>query len=116
MLARFVPPGVREPNLDADRAPLRAPAIAAAVVIRGLAGACVLLLAGGLVVALVTATAATTASPAAAFDLVGAFSRVWSPASIGDWLQLLGIVACAIVGGLFVGARYGISASGSTAR
>jgi PAT family beta-lactamase induction signal transducer AmpG len=113
MLARFVPPGVREPDLDADRAPLRAAAVGSAVFVRGFAGAFVLLLVGGLVAALVSAMAATAASPAAAFDLVGAFTRVWRPAAIGDWLQLLGIVVWAIVGGLVIGARHGISASGS---
>jgi PAT family beta-lactamase induction signal transducer AmpG len=116
MLARFVPPGVREPDLDADRAPMRVPAMGGAVLVRGLAGGCVLLLAGGLVVALVSAMAATTASPAAPLDLVGAYGRVWRPVTIGDWLQLLGIVVGAIVGGLFIAARYGIAAADSTAR
>ena len=116
MLARFVPPGVREPHLDADQAPLQAPAIGAAVIVRGLGGAFALLLVGGLVVALVSATAETMESPAATFDLVGAFSRVWWPAAIGDWLQLLGIVVWAIVGGLFIGARYGVSAADPPAR
>jgi hypothetical protein len=36
--------------------------------------------------------------------------------TIGDWLQLLGIVVGAIVGGLFIAARYGIAAADSTAR
>ena len=115
MLARFVPPGVREPDLDAERRSLQSSASGGAVLVRGIAGALALLMAGALAMALTSASAAAAASPAAGFDLLGAFTRVWQPVAIGDWLQLLGIVVCALVGGLFIGARYGI-ASGSKVR
>jgi hypothetical protein len=42
--------------------------------------------------------------PGTGFDLTAAFSRVWQPQAIGGWVQLGGLAALAIVGGLFVGA------------
>ena len=39
----------------------------------------------------------------AGYDLAGAW-RLANPATIGDWLEIVGIVAFAIIGGLFVAA------------
>jgi len=104
MLARFVPPGVREPDLDTGDRPVRAPAVSPALIARGAAATLVLLVAGGVLIALLSLLAAP--EPGEAAGSVGtAFVRVWQPAGVADWIQLLGLVACALVGGLFIVAR-----------
>jgi PAT family beta-lactamase induction signal transducer AmpG len=111
MLARFVRPGVREPDLDVGTvaAPSGSvPAVRPALIVSRIAAGMLLLLVGcGGVVALLSALAAQQENPAAGFDVVAAFSRVWQPVAIAGWIQLLGIVVCAIIGGLLIGARYG---------
>jgi PAT family beta-lactamase induction signal transducer AmpG len=100
MLARFVPPGVREPNLDAGEGPARVPTVSPALVARGVVATLLLLLGGALVVAVLPALSAPQGAPEAAFDIAAEFRRVWQPAAIAEWIQLMGIVVCAMIGGL----------------
>jgi MFS transporter, PAT family, beta-lactamase induction signal transducer AmpG len=107
MLGRFVPLGVREPEFSVEEvsrtAPLRGPQIAA----RGIAGT---LLTGAVAVALVVVLAALKTmreTEGAGFDLVFATWQVTHPGSIADWVQLLGIVTFALIGGLFAAAVAG---------
>lgn len=109
MLARFVPPGMREPDLDPAEVPARTPVIRRALAGRAVAGALVLLPVLGGIVALVSALLAQQAAPDAGLALARAFRNVWQPAAIADWVQLLGIVVCAIAGGLLIAARLGTS-------
>ncbi len=44
------------------------------------------------------------AKPPAPFDLGGALWTVGHPASAADWVQLVGIAAFALIGGLFTAA------------
>lgn len=104
MLARFVPLGVREPHFTVQEVRQARPLTAATVAGRGVVGG----LASGafalLMTALLAALKAMRATPDAGFDLAGALGAVVSPASITDWVQLAGIVAFALIGGLFVAA------------
>jgi PAT family beta-lactamase induction signal transducer AmpG len=113
MLARFVPPGVREPDLDAGDLPGHVPVVRPALIARGMAATLLLLAGGGLVVALLSVLEARQENPDAGVAVATAFISVWQPIAIADWLQLLGIVVCAIIGGLLVGARYGTADSRS---
>jgi PAT family beta-lactamase induction signal transducer AmpG len=104
MLARFVPPGVREPELDAGEGARAVPILSRAAVRHGLVGA---------LLVLVVATATVALAVAAAGEGLGqdrgfteAFLRIWMPATIAAWIQLFGILATAMVGGLLAGARY----------
>jgi PAT family beta-lactamase induction signal transducer AmpG len=103
MLARFVPIGVREPQFTVEAAAARAPLSRAALVGRGAAGA----VACGAVAAIVLALLAalkTLREAKGAFDPGGALWAILRPAGIADWLQLVGIAAFAVIGGLFVAA------------
>jgi PAT family beta-lactamase induction signal transducer AmpG len=108
MLARFVPPGVREPDLDAGDVPGRVPVLSGAALARSAAGSLLLFFAGAAIVALVSAGAGASAD--SSVDFSGALSRVLQPGTLADWVQMLGLVACSLVGGLFIGARYAAAA------
>jgi MFS transporter, PAT family, beta-lactamase induction signal transducer AmpG len=107
MLARFVPFGVREPEFDvSEETAVSAPSVSGPLVSRGIAGG---ILAGALCVvalALLDALTLMRSTPAVGFDIGAALWRVVHPAGTADWLQVFGIAACALVGGLFVAARY----------
>jgi len=104
MLARFVPLGVGEPEFAVDTVPHLAPIGAATLTARGIAGG---LMSGAVAFAVVVLLAALKTmreTAEAGFDLVAAAAQVARPASIPDWVQLVGIAAFAIIGGLFVAA------------
>jgi PAT family beta-lactamase induction signal transducer AmpG len=104
MLARFVPLGVREPEFTVERARLRAPLGARALVTRGVTGG-VLIGAGAFVlVALLAALKTLRESPGAGFDLAAAMTRVGRPVEITDWVEIAGIAAFGVIGGLFAAA------------
>jgi PAT family beta-lactamase induction signal transducer AmpG len=105
MLARFVPPGVREPAFDAEEPapPVKRPLATSQLVARGVAGGVVVGAGSLAIAALLAALEGLRASPPA-FNYLAALSATAFPASIGLWLQLVGIVAFAVVGGLFVAA------------
>jgi PAT family beta-lactamase induction signal transducer AmpG len=114
MLARFVPPGVRDPQFEADERVVRQAAVSRPqLVSRGVAGGLIAGGAGFLLVALLAALEAMRASPGTGFDLWAAMRRVALPASVADGLQLFGLVAFAAIAGLFVAA---VSAARSGAR
>jgi MFS transporter, PAT family, beta-lactamase induction signal transducer AmpG len=117
MLARFVPFGVREPNFDVrETTDVATPSFSGALVARGLFGG---FLAGALSIAalaLANALSIMRSTPAAAFDVRAAFWRVVQPSGTGDWLQIFGILACALVGGLFVAARHSVRGPSTQAK
>jgi PAT family beta-lactamase induction signal transducer AmpG len=106
MLARFVPPGVREPAFDAEAEPpprVGRPLARSQLVVRGAAGGAVIGVGTLAIAALLTALEGLRATPPS-FDFLAALSTTAFPASIGLWLQLVGILAFAAIGGLFVAA------------
>ena len=105
MLARFVPPGVREPAFDAEEPapPVKRPLARSELVGRGVTGGAVVGAATLAIAALLSALEGLRATPRT-FDYLAALSATAFPTSIGLWLQLVGILAFAAIGGLFVAA------------
>lgn len=105
MLARFVPIGVREPEFTVEEArPKKTPQSTAALVRRGVIGGLLLGVGSFALVALLAAVRTMRETPAVGFDFGAALSRLARPVGIDDWLQLVGIAAFAVIGGLFVAA------------
>lgn len=116
MLARFVPPGVREPQFEVDEAPaVGRPLTRASLTGVGLAGGVVMGAGAFLVLALLGALRTMRDKPEGGFDLAGAAAQISAPAGIADWVQVAGVLAFAVIGGLFVAAtlaaRRGVVAS-----
>ena len=104
MLARFVPPGVKEPVFSVEEAAKREALSRLGLLLRGVAGGVVIGACGFFLVVLLAALRALRETPASGFDLATAARQVASPVSIADWVQLAGIGIFAIIGGLFVAA------------
>jgi PAT family beta-lactamase induction signal transducer AmpG len=116
MLQRFVPLGVREPEFTVEEVALQAPLGKAALAMRGAAGAVACGACGLVMVALLAAVKTLRAAKGSAgFDLAGALWQVVTPATAPDWIQLLGVLAFAVISGLFVAAvsaaRHGAAAA-----
>ena len=104
MLARFVPLGVREPHFTVEEITHEAPISNAALAVRAVAGGLLAGVLAVLTVALLAALRAMRATPPQPFDLAPALAQVLTPATIGDWLQFVGIAAIAAICGLLVAA------------
>jgi MFS transporter, PAT family, beta-lactamase induction signal transducer AmpG len=104
MLSRFVPIGVREPEFTImEVRPGKRPS-SSALAVRGVTGGMLIGVAALALIALLTALRTMRETPAVGFDFGAALWRVARPAGINDWLQLFGIAAFAVIGGLLVGA------------
>jgi PAT family beta-lactamase induction signal transducer AmpG len=102
MLHRFVPIGVREPNFEHED---RSVSVEASRLLGpGMIAAASLTIVAGLFVAALDAMQTMRATPAAAFDLRAALWRLLNPVDAGGWVQVAGILAFAVVGGLFIAA------------
>lgn len=114
MLARFVPPGVKEPEFSVREVERRRPLSAGGLVARGVLGAA---LAGILAVFSVAALAALKTmrpGPEIGFDLLRAVSELRNPTEFTDWVELVGIAAFTAIGGLFTAAIYAARHGGVT--
>jgi MFS transporter, PAT family, beta-lactamase induction signal transducer AmpG len=104
MLARFVPLGVREPVFRVEeRAPGR-PLGRLQIAARGVLGGLLVGSAGFVLDAALFAVKTMRETKGAGFDLGAAMWRLAHPMTIADWMEVGGIAAFAIVGGLFVAA------------
>jgi PAT family beta-lactamase induction signal transducer AmpG len=109
MLAKFVPFGVREPEFDlGTRADVAAPVTGTPLLTRGIAGGVVVAALSIAVLALVDALSVMRSTPAVGFDFAAALWRASHPAATVDWVQMFGVLACALIGGLFIAARYSL--------
>jgi PAT family beta-lactamase induction signal transducer AmpG len=104
LLARFVPPGVREPRLEVVPPKQGEPLAPAALALRGLAGGVVALGIGAVCMAAVSALKTMRSDPARGFDLAGALAALASPAGPGDWQTLIAVVSFGVVIGLLAAA------------
>ncbi len=107
MLARFVPPGVREPDLAFE--PVQVEAFAGAkrppgLVSRGIVGTIVIGALALLILVGLTALQMRSRESATAIDIASAWHTVLRPTSSVGWVQLVGVVAVAVVGGISVAA------------
>jgi PAT family beta-lactamase induction signal transducer AmpG len=103
MLGRFVPIGVRDPDFE-DQTARPALAPTTGLLGPGIIAAVALTVGGALLVAVLDAMQAMRATPPAAFDVRAAFWRLSHPADAGGWVTIVGILAFAIVGGMFIAA------------
>lgn len=108
MLARFVPLGVREPMFTVKELEPKPPLSSWQIALRGIAGGLIVGAVGFVLDALLAALKAMRdapeAGPEVGFNLQAAMWRLASPQSITDWVEIGGLVAFAVIGGLFVAA------------
>ncbi len=105
MLARFVPLGVREPVFTVEEVAPKPPLRPLQIALRGAAGGVLIGLTGFVLDAALAAVKTMRESKGAlGFDLGGAMRRLAHPATVSDWVEVGGLVAFAIIGGLFVAA------------
>jgi PAT family beta-lactamase induction signal transducer AmpG len=106
MLNRFVPLGIREPELDTgvEAAAASMPVVTARLLRSGAIASLGLAAAASLVVAVLDALQASRGADAAPFDVGAAIVRLLQPSDTNGWLQIVGIAAFAVVGGLFLAA------------
>jgi len=103
MLNRFAPFGVREPQFEHERETV--PVAAVSGLLRpGMTAAVGLAIVASLLSAMLDAMDKVRTAPGTGFDITGAMWRLTHPANPGDWVQIVGIVTFAIVGGMFIAA------------
>jgi PAT family beta-lactamase induction signal transducer AmpG len=103
MLNRFAPFGVREPQFEHERETV--PVAAVSGLLRpGMTAAVGLAIVASLLSAMLDAMDKVRTAPGTGFDITGAVWRLTHPANPGDWVQIVGIVTFAIVGGMFIAA------------
>jgi len=106
MLARFVPPGVKEPEFSVKEMERKRPLSPGELLARGVLGA---VLAGVLAIFSIAALAALKTmreAPEIGFDLARAIGELRNPVEVTDWVELIGIAAFTAIGGLFTAAIY----------
>jgi PAT family beta-lactamase induction signal transducer AmpG len=100
LLARFVPWGVREPTFDVDPPRAARPLGRRGIALRGLLGGGI----GGGTAALAVGALRWLEPGASPRSFVGALASILRPTSAGDAVETAGIVAVALVLGLFTAA------------
>jgi MFS transporter, PAT family, beta-lactamase induction signal transducer AmpG len=106
LLARFVRPGVREPEFEVLPATKEKPLTRTALTIRALIGGVIGLVAGAGFLSLMNSLKQMRATPPVPFDPASEFSAIFQPATTGEAITLLGIVIFGIIIGLFTAAIY----------
>ena len=104
MLGRFVPLGVREPQFEDPAAGETTAPQVSGLLGPGITAAIGLTIGATLLLAVLDAMQAMRATPPAPFDFGAALWRLSHPADVGGWLTIVGILAFAIVGGMFIAA------------
>jgi len=103
MLARFVPMGVREPVFTVEDLPPKPPLGPAPIALRGIVGG-VCVGAAGFALDALLAAVKTMRETKSGFDAAGAMWKLAHPVGISDWVELGGVIAFGVIGGLFVAA------------
>ncbi len=106
MLARFVPPGVKEPEFTVKELERRRLLSGGELLARGVLGAALAFVVGLFSVAGLAALKTMREAPDVGFDLARAFTELRNPTEITDWVELIGTAAFTIIGGLFTAAIY----------
>ena len=103
MLHRFAPFGVREPRFEhkSEAAPV---APVSGLLRPGMTAAVGLAVVASLLLAMLDAMDKVRTAPDTGFDIAGAMWRLTHPADPGGWVQIVGILTFAIVGGMFIAA------------
>jgi PAT family beta-lactamase induction signal transducer AmpG len=103
MLARFVPMGVREPVFTVEDLPPKPPLGPAPIALRGIVGG-VCVGAAGFALDALLAAVKTMRETKSGFDAAGAMWKLAHPVGISDWVELGGVIAFGVIGGLSVAA------------
>ena len=104
MLARFVPLGVREPEFTVEEIEPKPPLSPRQIAVAGIGGGLVLAILGFMLDALLASLKTMRETPDVGFDFRAAMWRLAAPQSITGWVELGGLLAFALIGGLFVAA------------
>jgi PAT family beta-lactamase induction signal transducer AmpG len=104
MLNRFVPIGVREPQFEDPVDGTTTSPQVAGLLGPGITAAIGLTIGASLLLAVLDALQAMRGNPPAAFDMGAALWRLSHPTDPGGWVQIVGIIAFAIVGWMFIAA------------
>jgi PAT family beta-lactamase induction signal transducer AmpG len=103
MLNRFAPFGMREPQFEHEGE--TAPVASVSGLLRpGMTAAVGLAIVASLLLAMLDAMDKVRTAPGMGFDIAGAMWRLTHPADSGGWVQIVGILTFAIVGGMFIAA------------
>ena len=118
LLGRFVPLGVREPELDEGAAPAPGrrgrPVGTPGLVLRGIVGAGVALAVCVPWLALLDALKARRAAPGSALDFSAAIAGLLNPASPSAWVKVVSVAVFAGLVGLFTAAVFAARSGAST--
>jgi MFS transporter, PAT family, beta-lactamase induction signal transducer AmpG len=106
LLARFVPPGVKEPEFEVLEAPKGKPFSSAELKLRALIGGVIGLLFGASFLGLMSALKKMHAKPPASFEPVKEILAIFQPDNPGGWITLAGIIIFGLIIGLFTAAIY----------
>jgi PAT family beta-lactamase induction signal transducer AmpG len=104
LLHRFAPLGKREPSFTGERPKALPPLSPMALALRGLLGTLVGLLAGVVLMAILTGLKGMNTAPAGAFSFAAPLREIILPAGVGGWMQLLGIAVFGLAVGLVTAA------------
>ncbi len=104
LLQRFVPLGTRDPSLAVEPAREAKPLTTRALFARGVIGFVVALATGAVAVAAVKALSVLRSHPGSGFDLASPLARLAQPADAGQWVASAGLVAFALLVGVFTAA------------
>lgn len=105
LLARFVPPGVREPVFELDTAPPATPVDRANLAAKGVVGGVAGFAFGSLFIALMSALK-DMRGKGGIFDFGMQFAQLFLPQDMGGWITLGGVMIFGAVAGLFTAAVY----------
>jgi PAT family beta-lactamase induction signal transducer AmpG len=106
LLARFVPPGTREPTFTVEPPRCRAPLSSTALTLRAAAGGLTAFALSTLGMALLSALSAARAAEGPGFDFPAALAGLLRPGELGTWLMLLGALVFGVVCGLLTAAVF----------
>ncbi len=106
LLSRFVPIGVREPEFRVEELEPQKPLSGAALTARGVSGGILAMAFGAFVVALLAALKVMREAPAVGFDLSQAMQPLLAPASVTDWVQVVGVLSFGLIVGLLTAAVF----------
>jgi PAT family beta-lactamase induction signal transducer AmpG len=106
LLARFVPPGTREPTFTVAPPRHREPLSSSGLAVRAGIGGVLAFALAVLAMATLSALHATRADTESGFDLPGRLAGLLRPADLTAWLMLLGAMVFGVVCGLLTAAVF----------
>ena len=113
LLARFVPPGVREPQFEVLVAPSGKPLSASALRLQAFIGGVAGLIFSAAFLGLMSAMKKIRSKPPVAFDPWKEVLTIFQPANLDAWITLIGVLIFGLIIGLFTSAIYAAKSGAS---